>query len=315
MGPLLWLAGAALPPPVLDLPIACLPGRSCWVQKLVDVDPGRGLADFRCGRMTTDQHDGIDFRLASHAALRAGVAVRAAAPGRVVRVRDGEPDVTIARRGSTGGRDAGNAVVIDHGGGWETQYSHLARGSLTVRVGDAVLRGAPIGRVGLSGMTEYPHLHFAVRQATVPRDPFNGLPIGAACGQRGAGLWSGAARQALGTPGPALVRAALSSAPYGFAALGDGDPAPPTGTTPIVLVLEAIAAEAGDVQSFRLTGPDGKVLLARDIAVDGGGLSWIGYAGVRPPPGGWPAGRYRGEASLTRGPKVIGQATVELALP
>ena len=41
-------------------------------------------------------------------------------------------------------------VVIDHGGGWETQSCHLARGSIRVKVGQAVAAGQPIARAIVS---------------------------------------------------------------------------------------------------------------------------------------------------------------------
>jgi murein DD-endopeptidase MepM/ murein hydrolase activator NlpD len=296
--------------PQLDLPIACTPGRDCWVQKLVDVDPGPARRDFRCGTLTTDGHDGIDFRLPSHAAMTRGVAVRAAADGRVLRVRDGEPDRTVRGGPGTGGRDAGNGVVIDHGDGWETQYSHLQQGSVTVRPGASVRRGAVLGRVGLSGNTEYPHLHFSVRQSGSARDPFSGRAPDGRCDIGPVPLWSAPARAALATPGAAVVRATLTRQPYGPTDLGAGDPPPPGRTAPLVLALEAIAVQPGDSQRFQIAGPDGRALLDRTIPTTTGGLSWVGYAGLRPPGGTWPAGRYTGEVRLLRAGKEIGRATV-----
>lgn len=300
---LLGQAGA----PQLDLPIACTPGRDCWVQKLVDLDPGPARRDFRCGSLTTDGHDGIDFRLPSHAAMTAGVDVRAAADGRVLRVRDGEPDRSVRGGGGTGGRDAGNGVVIDHGDGWETQYSHLRQGSIAVRPGARVARGALLGRVGLSGNTEYPHLHFSVRKAGTARDPFSGGGADGRCDTPRAPLWSAAA---LATPGPAVVRATLTRKPYGPNDIGAGDPPAPVRAEPMILALEAIAAQPGDIQAFRIAGPDGRILLDRSIAASAGGLSWVGYAGLRPPGGAWPPGRYTGEVRLLRAGKEVGRANV-----
>lgn len=303
---LLGLAGA----PQLDLPVACTPGRDCWVQKLVDIDPSPARRDFRCGTLTTDGHDGVDFRLPSHAAMAAGVDVRAAADGRVLRVRDGEQDRSVRDGAGTGGRDAGNGVVIDHGGGWETQYSHLRQGSIAVRPGARVRRGAVLGRVGLSGNTEYPHLHFSVRQAGAARDPFSGRVPDGRCGDPTTPLWSAPAQAALAAPGPAVVRATLTRKPYGPNDIGAGDPPAPLRAEPLILALEAIAAQPGDTQTFRITGPDGRILLDRTIATGSGGLSWVGYAGLRPPGGAWRAGRYTGDVRLLRAGKEIGRATV-----
>ena len=145
----------------LGLPVGCTIGRECLVQKLFDHDPTPSRLDYRCGVLTTDGHDGIDFRLRTMADLAARISVVAAADGTVLRVRDGEPDVSVKVRKELNGRDAGNGVVIDHGGGWETQYSHLRMGSVRVKPGEKIRAGDQIGLIGMSGNAEFPHLHFA----------------------------------------------------------------------------------------------------------------------------------------------------------
>ncbi|WP_167972186.1 M23 family metallopeptidase [Lentzea indica] len=55
----------------------------------------------------------------------------------------------------------GNYVVINHGGGWATYYAHL--GSVAVRDGQRVARGARVGTVGKSGGQTYTHLHYEQR--------------------------------------------------------------------------------------------------------------------------------------------------------
>ncbi len=61
-------------------------------------------------------------------------------------------------------RECGNGVVIAHAGGWETQYCHMAQGGLAVKPDQPVTTGQTLA-VGLSGLTEYPHLHFTVSPA------------------------------------------------------------------------------------------------------------------------------------------------------
>lgn len=63
---------------------------------------------------------------------------------------------------SLGGSGAilGNHVVLDHGEGSFSVYAHLRRGSVAVGSGDTVEPGAVLGRVGNSGNTSEPHLHF-----------------------------------------------------------------------------------------------------------------------------------------------------------
>ena len=155
-------------------PIACTLGEDCHIQNHFDRDPGPGAADVACGHLTYDGHDGTDFALPDLAAMQAGVAVLAAAPGTVRGVRDGMPDIRVTDPAAPPleGRDCGNGVAIDHGDGWETQYCHLRQGSLTVAPGDRVAAGQQIGLVGLSGNTEFPHVHLAIRKDGVALDPF-----------------------------------------------------------------------------------------------------------------------------------------------
>ena len=54
----------------------------------------------------------------------------------------------------------GNTVVIDHGQGEYSALSHLQRGSVRVEAGQRVRRGDQIGRIGNSGSSDLPHLHY-----------------------------------------------------------------------------------------------------------------------------------------------------------
>jgi hypothetical protein len=54
----------------------------------------------------------------------------------------------------------GNTVVIDHGQGEYSALSHFQKGSVKVEAGQRVRRGEQIGRIGNSGSSELPHLHY-----------------------------------------------------------------------------------------------------------------------------------------------------------
>ena len=60
----------------------------------------------------------------------------------------------------------GNHVVIDHGGEFSF-LAHLRQGSVSVKAGDRVSAGQPLGRCGNSGNTTMPHLHYHLQTTAV----------------------------------------------------------------------------------------------------------------------------------------------------
>ena len=57
----------------------------------------------------------------------------------------------------------GNYLVIDHGNGEFSLLGHIQKGSLAVKAGDKVTRGQPVARIGSSGSSNNPHLHYELR--------------------------------------------------------------------------------------------------------------------------------------------------------
>ena len=79
-------------------------------------------------------------------------------------------DGTVTQAGySTGG--FGNRILLDHGYGYETLYGHCSE--LLVKRGDRVKRGEVIARVGSTGLSKSPHLHYEVHVNGRPVDPIN----------------------------------------------------------------------------------------------------------------------------------------------
>ncbi|NWH09010.1 MAG: peptidoglycan DD-metalloendopeptidase family protein [Alphaproteobacteria bacterium] len=70
----------------------------------------------------------------------------------------------------------GNMVEIDHGGGFKTRYAHLS--AINVTLGQQVEPGTVVGKVGSTGRSTGPHLHYEVWYDGKPRDPKNFLRAG-----------------------------------------------------------------------------------------------------------------------------------------
>ncbi|MFA6403739.1 MAG: urea transporter [Salinivirgaceae bacterium] len=92
-----------------------------------------------------------------------GQQVIAPADGTVVIVEDGIEDNPIGQVNTQ--KNWGNTVIINHTEGLYSKLCHLKKGSIVVKAGDAVHYGQIIGKVGNSGRSPYPHLHFQL-QAT-----------------------------------------------------------------------------------------------------------------------------------------------------
>jgi murein DD-endopeptidase MepM/ murein hydrolase activator NlpD len=81
---------------------------------------------------------------------------------------------TVVWAGPRGGY--GNLVEIDHGYGIHTRYGHLS--AILVRVGSKVSQGSPIGRLGSTGRSTGPHVHYEVWYDDVVRNPSNFIEAG-----------------------------------------------------------------------------------------------------------------------------------------
>ncbi len=126
-----------------------------WRQSFVWPARGRISGVFGSQRVYRGEpgahHSGVDV------AAGAGAAVVAPADGVVVLA--GPPSFSLE----------GNLVIIDHGMGLNSAFLHLA--SSTVRVGELVRQGQPIGTVGATGRATGPHLHWGMKWGNARIDP------------------------------------------------------------------------------------------------------------------------------------------------
>jgi hypothetical protein len=288
----------------LGLPLACMPGNTCWVANYADVDASKGARDFRCRKRTYDAHDGTDFAIRDLGTMAQGVPVLASAAGLVKHVRDEMEDTGVSDEASKvriAGRECGNGVVIKHDGGWQTQYCHLKKGSLRVKAGDPVETGSELGLVGLSGKTEFPHVHLTVRHRGEAVDPFTGQPLKAGCGAAAKPLWRD--DQPVPYEEVALYNAGFSSRKPDIEAIRKGlrEEGPLSLTAPVLtLWVDIFGVEEGDRISLRVVGPGGRPVVEHQGTVKKSQARRFEFAGTRRMSAVWPAGEYRGEITLTR---------------
>ena len=153
------------------LPIAGVPGEDFYLGPFFDNDPAPGaVLDYMDKERTYDGHRGTDFGLLGFAEMEIGVPVLAVLDGVVAAVVDGFEDHQTTNRQWR----PGNYVTIHHDHGKATYYGHLQRDSLSVKVGQRVVTGQQIARVGSSGNSSGPHLHFECVENRRRIDPFSG---------------------------------------------------------------------------------------------------------------------------------------------
>lgn len=297
---------SAAGPISLALPLACEIGKTCFVQNYVDNDPSPKWRDYKCGEQTYEGHDGTDFRLPSMAEERSGVDVLAAAPGTVIATRDGVADISIRDPAaeSVKGRECGNGVMVRHADGWMTQYCHMAKGSIRVTRGQPVETGTPLGRVGLSGNTEFPHLHFNVFLNQTKLDPFAYGAEPGSCGKGGQPLWNEAVRAALQYRRGEVLNTGFAAVPVKMEQIESGEAlhaAPTTSSEVLVAYVRAIGLEAGDVLEFSIKAPDGSPFAEkREQPLDHSKAQWFMMIGKKRSAAPWPAGTYTAQYKIIR---------------
>lgn len=79
----------------------------------------------------------------------------------------------VTRAGMAG--SYGNLIIIDHQNGTSTRYAHLS--VIGVKVGDVVAQGQSIGKLGSTGRSTGPHLHFEVRVGDTARNPLEFIKL------------------------------------------------------------------------------------------------------------------------------------------
>jgi murein DD-endopeptidase MepM/ murein hydrolase activator NlpD len=115
----------------------------------------KGVITSKFGIRGRRRHDGIDI------AAPVDTPIKSAAKGKVLYAGDQQ-------------RGYGNLIIIRHAGDMITVYAHNSEN--LVKEGEQVEQGQRIGKVGSTGRSTGPHLHFEIRKRTKPRNPLFFLP-------------------------------------------------------------------------------------------------------------------------------------------
>jgi len=300
-------------PPDLVLPVDCALGTDCYIQNYVDADASPGYADFTCAALSYDGHKGTDFAVPSIAAAKRGASVRAAAPGQVTATRDGVSDNwSLGPPDFPEGQDCGNGIVIDHGDGWETQYCHLAQGSIAVRSGQNVSAGEILGQIGMSGNTAFPHVHVSLRKEGKVVDPFDPSPDGICGATPEDQLWTPPIAYSAG----GLLQAGFASGVPDFNEVktGQADQHEISARQgALVLWVHLYGARAGDTLHMVIDGPNGRFIdhvetLTRTQA------QVMRAAGRRLHADNTNPGPHRGDVTFMRNGQIIGRMVAQTTL-
>lgn len=298
----------------LEVPIACEVGKECFVQNYVDHGPGIMAVDYNCGTLTYDDHKGTDIRLKNILAMQKGVNVLAAAPGMVQALRDGVMDVSFREGGpgSVKARECGNGILILTDDGYETQYCHMKKGSIAVKQGERVQTGQVLGQVGLSGMTEFPHLHFELRKDGKILDPFTGADRVQDCTTPRQPLWSAHAAPQMRYVGSAVLDAGFAGEPaeQSKARIGAyGAEKLPVTVPALVFWTDIMGADAGDVLTLTLVAPNGEILASNSDTLGKHKAQIFNFVGIKNKTDALAKGIYKGMAVMTRKNPQVGDIT------
>lgn len=273
-------------------PVAPPESGYCFIQNYVDVSPAHGGQDCYTHSRSYERHKGTDFRV-SYEAMLTGVDVLAAAGGRVLRTRDGMDDAYLQDgRFDIEGRECGNGVVIDHGDGWQTQYCHLKKDSVLVVQGDVVKVGSVIGKVGLSGKTEFAHVHFQVTCRGEVVCPFSGVrletmspqdTVGLQKIEFGTSLWQNTSNEILQYVPPQLLKVDYSTAPphstREILQRSDFVETVKAGRDPLVFSAVTAMLQKGDTLVLRLKTPAGEQLAEKVVNISSYTAQRFDYVG------------------------------------
>lgn len=292
--------------PKLSFPVDCVIDQDCWYMAFVDLDARSSYRDHMCGVRTYEAHKGTD--IAPNLDIVKTLNIVAAASGRVIGTRDGLDDAPMQTEDPA--RDSarcGNGVRLDHGGGWTTQYCHMENGSVAVSRGDMVQPGHKLGRIGSSGWSELPHLHFQLERDGVPVDPYLAAspsenPDCVTSQGQGSALWRDAGIHNADSYQPVYIRniGLTITPPTPEKAKFDVYPeieSPDAGA--LVAYLVMFGAPSGARIETRIEGPSGETLFTDSKVLERSFAEYFTFAGKKRGQRNWQTGLYTARITIS----------------
>jgi murein DD-endopeptidase MepM/ murein hydrolase activator NlpD len=171
----------------------------------------------------------------------------------------------------------------------------------------AVASGQQIGQVGLSGKTEFPHLHLTVRHGDQVVDPF---AFGVSKGECGAGasLWSAEVQALLTYRERAVLNAGFAPQPVTMDLIEAGKTTNPVDEDISVMVafVRTIGLKVGDSQRLLIRAPDHLIIADHSVpALDRNKAQTLIFVGARRLPAGWMQGTYTASYMVTQELRVV----------
>ncbi len=288
-----------------SLPLNCTLDRDCWIINLPDAGIGDKALDHQCGFRTYNRHEGTDVAIRDFRAVDEGADVLASAPGLVTAARDGTDEHYLhddQTRKLTSVRACGNSVILQHDDGWESYYCHMRKGSVAVKLGQRVVRGERLGLVGMSGRTQFPHVHVEFRHRGTNLNPFTGQPVEAGCkAPVRQSLWHPEAK--VSYPSFALYAAGFLDHPPTKQRIWSSARSPvsmPRHAPSLVLWASMFGTQRGDVLKLRILDPGGTAVAVREVRMSHVQARAMAFVRRQLTPSGWAEGRWLGEATLER---------------
>ena len=240
--------------------------------------------------------------------MEKGVDVQAVARGTVLRFREGEPDGFKTSEEKEAIRNArkecGNGLIIDHGEGWISQYCNLKNGSISVKENEKVHAGQKVALVGMSGITDHPHVHLSILYKGKHVDPFTGQEMDSGCSKtETAQLWRS---KSINYAGFSLYDAGFIAQKPDFSQISKGhkEPYPQKDSDVIIFWSAYFGAKPNDVIEMKVFDPHDRIITEHIMTQKEEKARQYYYIGKKRPESGWVRGTYHAEVSVTRADEV-----------